>query len=201
MLKQLRPALVLLTALTAITGLAYPLAMTGLAGAIFPAKAAGSLIVRDGTVIGSGLIGQNFAGAGYFHGRPSATTAPDPADAAKTVPAPYNAANSSGSNLGPTSAALAERVKADVDALKAENPAAPVPVDLVTTSGSGLDPDISPEAAYFQVPRVAKARAIPEDKLRDLVTARIEGRTLGILGEPRVNVLALNLAVDGLAGR
>ncbi|WP_426314652.1 K(+)-transporting ATPase subunit C [Methylobacterium fujisawaense] len=201
MLKQLRPALVLLTALTAITGLAYPLAMTGLAGAIFPAKAAGSLIERDGTVIGSSLIGQTFTGAGYFHGRPSATTAPDPADASKTVPAPYNAANSSGSNLGPTSAALAERVKTDVDALKAENPSAPVPVDLVTTSGSGLDPDISPEAAYFQVPRVAKARNIPEDKLRDLVTARIEGRTLGILGEPRINVLALNLAVDDLARR
>ena len=201
MLKQLRPALVLLTALTAITGLAYPLAMTGLAGAIFPAKAAGSLIERDGTVIGSSLIGQNFTGAGYFHGRPSATTAPDPADASKTVPAPYNAANSSGSNLGPTSAALAERVKADVEALKAENPGAPVPVDLVTTSGSGLDPDISPEAAYFQVPRVAKARNIPQDKLRDLVTARIEGRTLGVLGEPRVNVLALNLAVDDLARR
>lgn len=201
MLKQLRPALVLLTALTAITGLAYPLAMTGLAGAIFPAKAAGSLIERDGTVIGSSLIGQTFTGAGYFHGRPSATTAPDPADASKTVPAPYNAANSSGSNLGPTSAALAERVKADIDALKAENPSVPVPVDLVTTSGSGLDPDISPEAAYFQVPRVAKARNIPEDKLRDLVTARIEGRTLGILGEPRVNVLALNLAVDDLARR
>lgn len=201
MLKQLRPALVLLTALTAITGLAYPLAMTGLAGAIFPAKAAGSLIERDGTVIGSSLIGQAFTGAGYFHGRPSATTAPDPADASKTVPAPYNAANSSGSNLGPTSAALAERVKTDVDALKAENPSAPVPVDLVTTSGSGLDPDISPEAAYFQLPRVAKARNIPEDKLRDLVTARIEGRTLGILGEPRVNVLALNLAVDDLARR
>ncbi|MDE4909700.1 K(+)-transporting ATPase subunit C [Methylobacterium sp. 092160098-2] len=201
MLKQLRPALVLLTALTAITGLAYPLAMTGLAGAIFPAKAAGSLIERDGTVIGSSLIGQTFTGAGYFHGRPSATTAPDPADASKTVPAPYNAANSSGSNLGPTSAALAERVKTDVDALKAENPSVPVPVDLVTTSGSGLDPDISPEAAYFQVSRVAKARNIPEDKLRDLVTARIEGRTLGILGEPRVNVLALNLAVDDLARR
>lgn len=201
MLKQLRPALVLLTALTAITGLAYPLAMTGLAGAIFPAKAAGSLIERDGTVIGSSLIGQTFTGAGYFHGRPSATTAPNPADASKTVPAPYNAANSSGSNLGPTSAALAERVKTDVEALKAENPSVPVPVDLVTTSGSGLDPDISLEAAYFQVPRVAKARNIPEDKLRDLVTARIEGRTLGILGEPRVNVLALNLAVDDLARR
>ncbi|MEE7449186.1 potassium-transporting ATPase subunit C [Methylobacterium radiotolerans] len=201
MLKQLRPALVLLTALTAITGLAYPLAMTGLAGAIFPAKAAGSLIARDGRVIGSRLIGQTFTGAGYFHGRPSATTAPDPADAAKTVPAPYNAANSSGSNLGPTSAALAERVKADMEALKAENPGAAVPVDLVTTSGSGLDPDITPEAAYFQVPRVAEARNLPQDKLRDLVTARIEGRSLGILGEPRVNVLALNLAVDDLARR
>ncbi|MGU3417435.1 K(+)-transporting ATPase subunit C [Methylobacterium sp. D54C] len=201
MLNQLRPALVLLTALTAITGLAYPLAMTGLAGAIFPAKAAGSLIARDGTVVGSSLIGQNFTGAGYFHGRPSATTAPDPSDAAKTVPMPYNAANSSGSNLGPTSAALAERVKGDLDALRAENPDAPVPVDLVTTSGSGLDPDISPEAAYFQVPRVAKARNIPADKLRALVSSRIEARTLGLLGEPRVNVLALNLAVDDLARR
>ncbi|MBP1182861.1 K(+)-transporting ATPase subunit C [Methylobacterium sp. PvR107] len=201
MLKQLRPALVVLTALTAITGLAYPLAMTGLAGAIFPAKAAGSLIERDGTIIGSSLIGQNFIGAGYFHGRPSATTAPDPADATKTVPAPYNAANSSGSNLGPTSAALAERVKGDVEALKAENPGATVPNDLVTTSGSGLDPDISPEAAYFQVPRVAKARNIPQDKLHDLVASHIEGRTLGILGEPRVNVLALNRAVDGLTAR
>ena len=201
MLNQLRPALVLLTALTAITGLAYPLAMTGLAGAIFPAKAAGSLIARDGTVVGSSLIGQNFTGAGYFHGRPSATTAPDPSDAAKTVPMPYNAANSSGSNLGPTSAALAERVKGDLDALRAENPDAPVPVDLVTTSGSGLDPEISPEAAYFQVPRVARARKIPADKLRALVSSRIEARTLGLLGEPRVNVLALNLAVDDLARR
>ncbi|MGU3542196.1 K(+)-transporting ATPase subunit C [Methylobacterium sp. A52T] len=201
MLTQLRPAFVLLTALTAITGLAYPLAMTGLAGAIFPAKAAGSLIERDGTVVGSSLIGQNFTGAGYFHGRPSATTAPDPSDASKTVPAPYNAANSSGSNLGPTSAALAERVKGDLDALRAENPDAPVPVDLVTTSGSGLDPDISPEAAYFQVARVAKARNIPADKLRALVSSRIEARTLGLLGEPRVNVLALNLAVDDLARR
>ncbi|WP_336489475.1 K(+)-transporting ATPase subunit C [Methylobacterium nigriterrae] len=201
MLNQLRPAFVLLVALTAVTGLAYPLAVTGIAGAIFPAKAAGSLVERDGTVIGSSLIGQSFTAPGYFHGRPSATTGPDPADASKTVPAPYNAANSMGSNLGPTSAALAERVKGDLDALRAENPGQPVPVDLVTTSGSGLDPDISPEAALFQVPRVAKARNLPEDKLRELVTSRIEGRTLGLLGEPRVNVLALNLALDDLAKR
>lgn len=201
MLNQLRPALVLLVALTAVTGLAYPLAVTGLAGAIFPAKAVGSLIERDGKVVGSALIGQSFTGEGYFHGRPSATTAADPADASKTVPAPYNASNSMGSNLGPTSAALAERVRGDLDALKAENPGQPVPVDLVTTSGSGLDPDVSPEAALFQVPRVAKARNIPEDRLRDLVAGQVQGRTLGLLGEPRVNVLALNLALDDLAKR
>ncbi|GEP03605.1 K(+)-transporting ATPase subunit C [Methylobacterium oxalidis] len=201
MLSQLRPALVLLLALSAVTGLAYPLAMTGIAGAIFPARAAGSLVERDGRVVGSGLIGQSFAGAGYFHGRPSATTAPDPADASKTVPAPYNAANSMGSNLGPTSAALAERVRGDLDALRAENPGQPVPVDLVTASGSGLDPDISPEAALFQVPRVARARDLPEDRLRDLVAGQVQGRTLGLLGEPRVNVLALNLALDALARR
>jgi K+-transporting ATPase ATPase C chain len=200
MLNQLRPALVLLTAFTIITGLAYPLAMTGLAGAVFPARAAGSLIARDGRIVGSRLIGQNFTDARYFHGRPSATTAPDPADATKTVPAPYNAAASLGSNLGPTSAALAGRVKGDLDALRTENPGAPVPVDLVTTSGSGLDPDLSPEAALFQVPRVAKARSLPEDRVRELVTAQIEGRSLGLLGEPRVNVLALNLALDALAG-
>lgn len=198
MLNQLRPALVLLTALTAITGLAYPLAMTGIAGAIFPDKAAGSLIERDGKVIGSSLIGQSFTGAGYFHGRPSATSAADPADATKTVPSPYNAANSSGSNLGPTSAALAERVKGDLDTLKAENPGKPVPIDLVTTSGSGLDPDVSPEAALFQVPRVAKARGVAEDRVRGLVETQTQGRFLGILGEPRVNVLALNLALDSL---
>ena len=201
MFKQLRPALVLLTALTVITGVAYPLAMTGLAGLVFPAKAAGSLIERDGTVVGSSLIGQSFTGAGYFHGRPSATTAPDPADASKTVPAPYNASNSAGSNLGPTSTTLAERVKADLDTLKAENTTAPVPVDLVTTSGSGLDPDIAPETAAFQVPRIAKARGLPEATVRGVVASRIEGRLLGILGEPRVNVLALNLALDDLARR
>ena len=201
MLNQLRPALVLLVALTAVTGLAYPLAVTGVAGALFPAKAAGSLIERDGRIVGSGLIGQSFTGEGYFHGRPSATTAADPADASKTVPAPYNAANSAGSNLGPTSAALAERVKGGLDALKAENPGRPVPVDLVTTSGSGLDPDISPEAALFQVPRIARARNLPEDRLRDLVAGQVQGRTLGLLGEPRVNVLALNLVLDDLAKR
>ncbi|CAO4173397.1 K(+)-transporting ATPase subunit C [Methylorubrum populi] len=201
MLSQLRPALVLLVALTAVTGLAYPLAITGIAGAIFPAEAAGSLVERDGKVVGSSLIGQSFTGEGYFHGRPSATTAADPADASKTVPAPYNAANSAGSNLGPTSAALSGRVKDDLDALRAENPRQPVPVDLVTTSGSGLDPDVSPEAALFQVPRVAKARSLPEDKLRDLVAGQVQGRTLGLLGEPRVNVLALNLALDDLAHR
>jgi K+-transporting ATPase ATPase C chain len=201
MLSQLRPALVLLTVLTAITGLAYPLAVTGLAGLIFPARAAGSLIERDGHVVGSTLIGQNFTGATYFHGRPSATSAADPADPSKTVPVPYNASNSAGSNLGPTSAALAERVKGDRDALAAENPGQPVPVDLVTTSGSGLDPDISPDAALFQVPRVAKARNLPEDRLRQLVAAQSEGRLFGLLGETRVNVLALNLALDGLGGR
>ncbi|MDV2988123.1 UNVERIFIED_CONTAM: K(+)-transporting ATPase subunit C [Methylobacteriaceae bacterium AG10] len=201
MLNQLRPALVLLVALTAVTGLAYPLAVTGIAGAVFPAKAAGSLIERDGKVIGSSLIGQSFTGEGYFHGRPSATSAADPADASKTVPAPYNAANSAGSNLGPTSAALSERVKGDLDALRAENPGQPVPVDLVTASGSGLDPDLSPEAALFQVPRIAKSRNLPEDKLRALVAGQVQGRTLGLLGEPRVNVLALNLALDDLAKR
>jgi potassium-transporting ATPase KdpC subunit len=201
MRTHLRPALVLLLALTGLTGLAYPLAMTGLAGAIFPARAAGTLVERDGRVVGSALIGQSFTGAAYFHGRPSATTAPDPADASRSVPAPYNAANSMGSNLGPTSAALAARVRADLDALRAENPGRPVPVDLVTASGSGLDPDISPDAALFQVPRVARARNLPEARLRDLVAAQVEGRTLGLLGEPRVNVLALNLALDALAGR
>jgi potassium-transporting ATPase KdpC subunit len=196
MLKEIRPAIILLVALTLITGLAYPLAMTAIAGVIFPKQAAGSLIEKDGKVVGSALIGQEFKDDKYFHGRPSATTLADPADATKTVPAPYNAANSSGSNLGPTSKALNDRVKEDVDKLKAENPSMPVPVDLVTTSGSGLDPDISPEAALFQVPRVAKARNMPEDRVRQLVADKTEGRLAGFLGEPRVNVLALNLALD-----
>ena len=201
MLNQLRPALVLLIALTGLTGLAYPLAMTGLAGAIFPAKAAGSLIERDGRIVGSSLIGQSFTSERYFQGRPSATSAVDPADATRTVSAPYNAANSSGSNLGPTSAALAERVKADLASRQAENPGKPVPVDLVTASGSGLDPDISPDAALFQVPRVARARSLAEDRVRALVEAQTQGRLLGILGEPRVNVLALNLALEDLGSQ
>jgi K+-transporting ATPase ATPase C chain len=168
---------------------------------MFPDQANGSLIVRNGQVIGSALIGQNFTEDKYFHGRPSATTAPDPKDGSKTVPAPYNAANSGGSNLGPTSKALAERVKADVEKLKGENPPQPVPVDLVTTSGSGLDPDISLNAALFQVPRVARARGLPENRVRALVAAQTEGRLMGWLGEPRVNVLRLNLALDRDGGR
>ncbi|AWM09322.1 K(+)-transporting ATPase subunit C [Bradyrhizobium symbiodeficiens] len=201
MLREIRPAIVLLLVLTAITGLAYPLAMTAIAGAIFPSQAQGSLIERDGKVVGSALIGQEFKDDKYFHGRPSATLAPDPNDSTKTVSAPYNAANSGGSNLGPTSKALADRLKEDVDKLKAENPNAAVPVDLVTTSASGLDPDISPEAAQFQVPRVAKARNMPEDAVKQLVASNVQGRLLGLLGEPRVNVLALNLALDRTAAK
>lgn len=196
MLREIRPAILVLVLLTAITGLAYPLAITGIAGVVFPRQAQGSLIEKDGKVIGSALIGQEFKEDKYFHGRPSATVAPDPNDASKTVPAPYNAANSGGSNLGPTSKALNDRVKEDVDRLKAENPSAQVPIDLVTTSASGLDPDISPEAALFQVPRVAKARSMPEDTVRQLVAQTTQGRFAGVLGEPRVNVLALNLALD-----
>ncbi len=199
MLKEIRPAIIVLVVLTLITGLAYPLAMTALAGVIFPKQAQGSLIEQDGKVVGSALIGQEFKDDKYFHGRPSATTAPDPADSTKTVPAPYNAANSGGSNLGPTSKALADRVKEDVDKLRAENPSMPVSIDLVTTTASGLDPDISPEGALFQVPRVAKARNLPEDAVRKLVEQQVEGRLAGLLGEPRVNVLALNLALDQAA--
>jgi potassium-transporting ATPase KdpC subunit len=196
MLKEIRPAIVFIVALTLITGLAYPLAMTGIAQVIFPSSAQGSLVERDGKVVGSALIGQVFTKDEYFHGRPSATNTPDPQDSTKTVDAPYNAANSGGSNLGPTNTALIDRVKGDVDKLKEENPSAPVPIDLVTTSGGGLDPHISPEAALFQVPRVAKARNMPEDRVRQLVQEQTEGRFLELLGEPRVNVLALNLALD-----
>ncbi|WP_407166385.1 K(+)-transporting ATPase subunit C [Bradyrhizobium sp. ORS 111] len=196
MLREIRPAILVLILLVAITGLAYPLAITGMAAVIFPRQAQGSLIEKDGKVIGSALIGQEFREARYFHGRPSATVAPDPNDASKTVPAPYNAANSGGSNLGPTSKALNDRIKQDVEKLKAENPSAPVPVDLVTASGSGLDPDISPDAALFQVPRVAKARSMSEEQVRQLVTKNTQGRFAGVIGEPRVNVLALNLALD-----
>ncbi len=199
MLREIRPAILILLLLTAITGLAYPLAMTAIAGVIFPKQAQGSLIEKDGKVIGSALIGQEFKTDRYFHGRPSATSGPDPADPSKSVPAPYNAASSGGSNLGPTSKALNERISEEVAKLKAENPAAAVPVDLVTTSGSGLDPDISPDAALFQVPRVAKARSLPEAKVRQLVTEHSQGRMAGLLGEVRVNVLALNLALDAVA--
>jgi K+-transporting ATPase ATPase C chain len=198
MLKQIRPAILMMVAMTAITGLAYPLAMTGIAGVIFPHQANGSLVERDGHTIGSSLIGQNFTGETYFHGRPSATTDTDPADSTKTVPAPYNAQNSSGSNAGPTSKALMDRVKADADKLAAENPSAPVPVDLVTTSASGLDPDITPAGALFQVPRVAKARNLPEDRVRQLVAQHTDGRLFGIIGESHVNVLGLNMALDAL---
>jgi K+-transporting ATPase ATPase C chain len=200
MLRVIRPAIVVLVALTLITGLVYPLAMTGIAQVLFPHQAQGSLIERNGTVVGSELIGQVFESDKYFHGRPSATTAPDPNDSTKTVPAPYNAANSGGSNLGPSNKALIDRVQGDMDKLKQENPSTPVPADLVTTSASGLDPHISPEAALFQVPRIAKARNLPEDRIRQLVADHTEGRFLGLLGEPRVNVLLLNLALDQLTG-
>ena len=201
MLREIRPAIIVLVALTLITGLVYPLAITGIAQVIFPRQANGSMIERDGKVVGSELIGQSFTSDKYFHGRPSATTTPDPKDPTKNVDAPYNAANSGASNLGPSNKALIDRVKAEMAKLQKENPGKTVPIDLVTTSGSGLDPDISPEAALFQVPRVAKARNLPEDRLRQLVADNTEGRWLGLLGEPRISVLQLNLALDRMVSK
>jgi K+-transporting ATPase ATPase C chain len=197
-MKHIRPAIVMIITMTVILGLIYPLLMTGIAQAVFPYQANGSLIEKDGKVIGSALIGQSFTSDKYFHGRMSATSAPDPKDPSKTVSAPYNAANSSGSNLGPTSKTLVDRVKSDAETLAKENPNTPIPSDLVTTSASGLDPDITPAGALFQVPRVAKARGLTEDQVRQLVEAHIAGRTLGIIGEPHVNVLQLNLALDAV---
>jgi potassium-transporting ATPase KdpC subunit len=202
MLSQIRPAIVLLALFTLLTGLVYPLAITGIAQVAFPYQANGSLIAGANGTVGSALIGQNFASDKYFHPRPSATQAQDPAhpdDPTKTIDAPYNAANSTGSNLGPTSQKLLDRVKADVDAKRAAGWTGPIPDDSVTTSASGLDPHISPANAYAQVPAVAKARGLAEDKLRALVAANVEGRFLGLIGEPRVNVLRLNLALDALA--
>lgn len=199
MLSQIRPAIVFLIALTVITGLIYPLAMTGIAGAIFPYQSQGSLITENGKVVGSALIGQQFTSDKYFHGRPSATTGTDAKG--NTVPQPYNASNSMGSNLGPTSKALSDRVNGDYTKLHAENSSMPVPVDLVTTSGSGLDPDISPEAAAFQAARVAKARNLTADQVQQLVAQHTEGRLFGLIGEPHVNVLGLNLALDQLAAK
>ena len=195
-MQHLRPALVLITLSTLLLGLGFPLAFTGLATALVPDRANGSLIVRGGQVVGSSLIGQNVTSDRYFHSRPSATTATDPNDPSKTIPAPYNAASSNGSNLAPTSKALISRIAADA----AEEPR-PIPADAVTTSASGLDPDISPANALRQVERVAKSRGLPEDRVRALVAAHIDGRFLGFFGEPRVNVLALNLAVDEAALR
>ena len=199
MLRHIRPAIMMIVVMTVLTGLIYPLGVTGLAQLFFRDEANGSLVRgADGGVIGSTLIGQNFVSERYFHGRPSATTAADPNDPAKTVPAPYNAANSGGSNLGPTSRALIDRVKADAARLATENPTTAIPVDLATASASGLDPDITPAAAEFQAPRVAAARGLPEARIRALVAALTQDRFLGVLGERRVNVLALNMALDRL---
>jgi len=198
MTNHLRPAVMMIVVMTVITGLVYPLAITGIAQLVFPWQANGSLIRENGKVIGSALIGQDFTSARYFHGRPSATTETDPKDPTKTIAVPYAADNSSGSNLGPTSKALIDRVKADAARLAAENPGVPIPADLVTTSASGLDPDVTPAGALFQVPAVAKARNLPVSDVRRLVQDHITGRLFGIIGEPHVNVLKLNLALDAL---
>ncbi len=198
MLQHIRPALVLLFVLTALTGVAYPLAVTGVAQMAFPEQANGSLVQRDGAVVGSALIGQNFTSPRYFHGRPSATSATDPNDATKMVDAPYNAANSSGANLGPTSQKLIDRVKSDAEGWRAAAGAGPIPGDALTTSASGLDPHISPETALAQAASVARARGLPDGRVRALVAEHIERPLLGLLGEPRVNVLGLNLALDRL---
>jgi potassium-transporting ATPase KdpC subunit len=200
MLQHVRPAIVLVTLFTILLGVVYPYAIWAVGAVIFPDRAGGSLVKRaDGTVVGSALIGQVFTSDKYFHGRPSATVAPDPKDPSKTIDAPYNAANSAGSNYGATSQALVDRVKADVEALRKDGVAGPIPTDAVTTSGSGLDPDMSPEYAVLQIPRVAKARGLSEDKLRAAVAARTQGRVLGFIGEPHVNVLLLNLDLDALS--
>jgi len=198
MLQHIRPAFVMLILFSALTGLVYPLAITGIAQLTMPGHANGSLIEKNGVVVGSALIGQNFKSDRYFHPRPSATTDTDPNDSTKTIDAPYNAANSAGSNLGPTSQKLVDRVKAGVEAWRSTAGPAPVPADAVTTSASGLDPDVSPQMALAQVASVAKARGLPEDRVRQLVESAIEGRVLGLIGEPRVNVLRLNLALDQL---
>src|ERR1700733_1563645 len=198
MLKQIRPAILMIVLFTVLTGLVYPLGMTGLGQLLFPHQANGSLIEKDGKVIGSELIGQNFASAKYFHGRLSEPSEPHPKDASKTISVPYAADNSAASNLGPTSKALVARVKTDTASLHAENPSAPVPVDLVTSSASGLDPDITPAAALFQVPRVAKARGLSEPAVRQLVESHVAGRLFSIIGEPHVNVLKLNMDLDAM---
>lgn len=198
MLSQLRPATVMMALFTALTGVLYPLAITGISQLAFREQANGGIIERNGVIVGSSLIGQNFTSERYFHGRPSATVGYDPSDASKTIDAPYNAANSAGSNLGPTSKKLVDRVNAAIETEFAAGRIDVVAADAVTTSGSGLDPHISPQFALAQIPGVAKARGLGEDRLRRLVEEHTEGRLVGVIGEPRVNVLLLNIALDAL---